>query len=167
MQSQEQAINGVRVQQATPDLWEAWRSIRLRSLLEDPDAFGSTHEHEAEFDEATWRSRVDGTGGPAVLGYVDETPVGMGAGWIFEPGRLMVVAMWTEPAWRGHGVGTRILEHVVDWSREHGLSTVLWVADANPAARRLYERHGFRANGETAPIRDGSELTMSRLVLGD
>lgn len=158
-------MSDVRVQQATPELWQAWRTIRLRSLLEDPDAFGSTHEREAGFDEETWRSRLDGGTGPAVLGLADKTPVAMGAGWLYEPGRLMVVAMWTDPAWRGRGLGTAVLDQVVGWARGRGLRTDLWVADANPAARRLYERHGFRADGETAPIRDGSALTMSRLVL--
>ena len=155
----------VWTQVVAPEDWRTWRSLRLRALLQNPDAFGSTHDREAEFDEDTWRSRLDGTGGPAVIAHVDETPVGLGAGWIYEPGRLMVVAMWTEPAWRGHGVGRKVLDHVVAWARQRNLRPNLWVADTNPEARRLYERYGFRADGETTPLRDGSDLTMSRLVL--
>jgi GNAT superfamily N-acetyltransferase len=154
----------VRTQLATPDEWKTWRDLRLRSLLEDPDAFGSTHEREVAFDEPTWRSRVDGSGGPAVLACVDHTPVGIGAGWIYEPGRLMVVAMWTEPAWRGRGVGHQVLDEVVG-SRAHDLLPDLWVADTKPEARRLYEGYGFRADGEISPLREGSAIMMSRLVL--
>jgi GNAT superfamily N-acetyltransferase len=155
----------VRTQVATPGEWEAWRDIRLRSLRHDPDAFGSTHEREAAFDEATWRSRVDGSGGPAVLALVEDAPVGMGAGWTYEPGHLMVVAMWTEPSWRGRGVGLQVLDEVVGWAAARDLRPELWVADTNPEARRLYERYGFRPDGETEPLREGSPVTMSRLVL--
>jgi GNAT superfamily N-acetyltransferase len=73
--------------------------------------------------------------------------------------------MWTEPAWRGQGVGRSVLDQVVAWARERELRPDLWVADSNPAARRLYERYGFEPNGETAPLREESGLTMTRLVL--
>lgn len=158
-------LTPVETREMRPDRWETWRAMRLRSLSSDPDAFGSTHAREAAFEEKVWRSRVDGTGGPAVLAYVGTEPVGMGAGWAYEPGRLMVVAMWTDPSWRGQGVGRQVLAHVVAWARQHGLRPDLWVADANPAARRIYEGYGFRPNGETALLREGTSLTMTRLVL--
>jgi len=158
-------MTAIRTEQVRPDSWRDWRDLRLRSLAEDPDAFGSDHGREAAFDEATWRSRLEGTSGPAVLAHAGTTPVGMGAGWLYEPGRLMVVAMWTDPAWRSQGVGRAVLAHVLGWAREHDLDPDLWVADANPDARRLYERHGFRPDGRTEPLREGSPLTKSRLVL--
>lgn len=158
-------MSEIRARNITPDDWEDWRDIRLRSLLEDPDAFGSTYARESQFDESTWRARTDGISGPAMLAYADDKAVGMGAGWLYEPGRLMVVAMWTEPAWRGRGVGLILLDQVVGWARERALRPDLWVADSNPAARRLYERYGFEPNGETAPLREESGLTMTRLVL--
>ena len=160
-------IGVVRTGEVTPDDWEMWRELRLRSLREDPDAFGSTHDAEAAFDEGTWRSRLDGSAGPSVLAYCDGMPVGMGAGWLYEPRRLMVVAMWTVPEWRGRGVGRAVLDHVVAWARQRDLQPVLWVAETNPEARRLYESYGFRADGETSPLRPGSPISKSRLVLPD
>jgi ribosomal protein S18 acetylase RimI-like enzyme len=62
-------------------------------------------------------------------------------------------------------VGQKVLDHVVGWARERRLRTVLWVADANPGARRLYERYGFCHTGESEPLREGSPITKSRLVL--
>lgn len=155
----------VRTQVATADDWKSWRDIRLRALCQDPDAFGSTYERESAFEEDTWRSRLTGDSGPAVLARVDETPVGMGAGWLYEPGRLMVVAMWTEPRWRGRGVGFTVLDEVVGWARARDLRSDLWVADTNPQARRLYENYGFLPDGRVSPLREGSPIMMSRLVL--
>ncbi|MDG4791256.1 GNAT family N-acetyltransferase [Micromonospora sp. WMMD1102] len=148
-----------------PDDWKSWREIRLRALRQDPEAFGSTHEREAAFTEPEWRYRLDGASGPSVLAYAGDELVGIGAGWLYEPGRLMVVAMWTEPDRRGAGIGRQVLDHVVGWARERDLPVELWVADDNPAARRLYERYGFRPDGRTEPIREGSDATMSHLVL--
>jgi GNAT superfamily N-acetyltransferase len=158
-------MSGVRTREVSPEEWQLWRDMRLRSLREVPDAFVSTHDHEVLFDEETWRSRLDGTSGPAVVAHVDEQPVGMGAGRIHRPGRLEVVAMWTDPDWRGHGVGPKVLDHVVGWARDRGLQPDLRVADDNLSARRVYEQYGFRAEGESAPVREGSEVTMTRLVL--
>jgi GNAT superfamily N-acetyltransferase len=155
----------VQVHRVGPERWETWREVRLEALRVDPDAFGSTLEREEAFGPAVWRERLDGRSGPAVLAETDGGPVGMGAGYGYEPGRLMVVAMWTAPAWRGRGIGRRILDEVVAWGLTQDLSVDLWVEDRNVAARTFYERYGFVADGATAPLRDGSPLTMSRLVL--
>lgn len=158
-------VSDISTRIATPDQWQVWRALRLRSLGEDPDAFGSTHELEATFGEQTWRARLEGTSGPAVLAYTQDLAVGMGAGWLYEPDHLMVVAMWTDPAWRGRGVGRAVLTHVVGWAEERDLRTELWVADANPRARRLYEDYGFRPDGLSEPLREGSPEMKSHLIL--
>lgn len=144
--------------------WHAWRDIRLRSLQDAPDAFGSTWERELRFTREDWTDRLDGDGA-SVLAYAGEEPVAMGAAWPYADGRAMIVAMWTDPAWRGRGLATRVLDALVQWAREHDRRPDLWVTDGNPEARRVYERYGFVATGEQAPLRDGSPLTKSRLVL--
>ena len=158
-------MSDIRTETIGPDSWALWREIRLRSLLQNPEAFGSTHEREAAFTAETWRSRLDGTTGLSVLAYAGDDPIGMGGGWCSKPGRLMVGAMWIEPNWRGHGIGRQILDHVVGWAKERALWVNLWVADSNPGARRLYEQYGFRPDGRTAPILEGGDATMSHLVL--
>jgi GNAT superfamily N-acetyltransferase len=46
---------------------------------------------------------------------------------------------------RGEGIGTALLEAATNWLRERGVPrVVLWTAAANIAARRLFERVGFR-----------------------
>ena len=51
-------MSEIRARNITPDDWEDWRDIRLRCLLEDPDAFGSTYARESQFDASTWRART-------------------------------------------------------------------------------------------------------------
>ncbi len=65
------------------------------------------------------------------------------------------------PAFRGRGVGTRLLAAAIDLARRRGVDALsLSVAEVNPA-RRLYERAGFEKVG-----REGESLTM-RLRLTD
>lgn len=168
-------MSGVTVRQTTADDWRTWRDLRLRALLDTPTAFGSTYEREAGFTESDWRGRAgglanavalgDGTAGPAVLAYVGDVAVGMGGGFRDLPGWLHVVAMWTDPSWRGHGAGSAVLGHLKAWSATAGLCLHLDVETTNEGARRLYERAGFVATGETRPLRDGSSYRVERMVL--
>jgi GNAT superfamily N-acetyltransferase len=46
---------------------------------------------------------------------------------------------------QGAGVGAALLEHGIDWLRAHGVARVmLWTAQQNEVAQRLFERRGFR-----------------------
>ena len=51
----------MEIRRATVDDWEASRDIRLRALAESPDAFLSTLEREAAFDDEVWMSRLEGS----------------------------------------------------------------------------------------------------------
>jgi len=148
----------------TGDAWETWRDIRLRALQDAPNAFGSTYERELAFTESDFRNRLDGHD-PAVIAFVGDEPVGMGAGLQHLEGWLHVVAMWVNPRSRGHGVGGLVLNELVGWASEHGLRAHLDVATGNPAARRFYERHGFVATGQTRRLRPGSNQTNERMDL--
>jgi GNAT superfamily N-acetyltransferase len=50
-----------------------------------------------------------------------------------------------EEAARGEGIGASLVERAAAWLEEHGAPRVmLWTAQANPGAQRLFERLGFR-----------------------
>ena len=151
--------NVVRVHE---DDWQAWRDLRLRSLADAPDAFGSTLERELAFSETDWRDRLKK--GPRVLVLVDDVPVALGGG--FPNGdALMVFGMWTDPAHRRRGHADAVLDVVVGWARERDLPVVLHVNVANPGARRAYERYGFVATGHLEELRPGSDQRIELMRL--
>lgn len=156
----------VEILRITGDDWQLWRRIRLDALQDAPTAFGSTYETERGFSEGEYRDRLV-PDSPAVLAMAGDTPVGMGAGYQDIEGWLHVVAMWVHPQWRGHGLGGRILDHLVGWARAQGLRVHLDVTVGNGTAREMYERYGFAGTGETEPLRPGSSYTMERMVLPD
>jgi ribosomal protein S18 acetylase RimI-like enzyme len=139
-----------------PDDWELFRKIRLSSLAESRDAFGSTLEREQGFTEADWRRRLSGP----VYVVTDPGPVAVG-GLFDHDGVFTVWAMWTEPSHRGRGHARRILDALI----APGAEAELHVNTANAGALAAYERYGFVGSGEIEPLRPGSEQRMERMVL--
>ncbi len=67
-----------------------------------------------------------------------------------EPGSLLMDGIFVSEAARGQGVGTALLQAIVEKAAEDGLDRVrLDVIDRNVRARSLYERMGFTAVSET------------------
>ncbi|MCW2757630.1 MAG: hypothetical protein JWO46_1376 [Nocardioidaceae bacterium] len=138
------AVMTLEVRALTADDWPVWRDLRLRALADSPSAFGSTLAREQGSAEADWRELLTGL---SFAAYVDGVPAAIGAGFAHDDRHVMVVAMWTDPDFRGRGAGGEILEAVVAAARERGLLPHLFVMQANPEAARLYERHGFVRTG--------------------
>ena len=152
--------------------WEALRQLRLRALAEDPDAFASTLDTEVALPAEVWRQRAEG--GPASATFIarqDGVDVGL-AGVFAEPdppGRMHLISMWVDPRHRRQGVALALVDLVVGWAAERRASElVLWVADQNDPARRLYERLGFRPTGARQPLpsNPGRGESLLRLPLG-
>ncbi len=58
----------------------------------------------------------------------------------------LVLNVFTEIAWRRHGIAGELMEHVLTWARERGLASL--VLHALAEGRRLYERLGFVGTNE-------------------
>ncbi|MFL6158781.1 MAG: GNAT family N-acetyltransferase [Marmoricola sp.] len=150
------------------DDWEVWRQLRLSALADAPDAFGATLAEERGFDEARWR-RWLGDDDPQVLVLDGGRPVAIGAGYREETDgaapRLHVIAMWTDPAYRGRRLAAQVLTALVEWAAPRDLDLALDVAIGNTAARRSYEAFGFVRTGAARPLRDGSPVLVEEMVL--
>jgi ribosomal protein S18 acetylase RimI-like enzyme len=139
-----------------PDDWETFRDIRLRSLADSPDAFGSTWERERAFTEAEWRRRL----GVPVYVVEDPRPVAIG-GTFDQEGVPHVWGMWTDPAHRGRGHARRILDALIP----PGTPAQLDVNVTNDGARTAYQRYGFVGTGHLEPLRPGSDQRIELMVL--
>ena len=72
--------------------------------------------------------------------------LGVGALKTLEPGHGEIKSMRTHPQALGRGVGTVILDHLVDMARKDGMTRLSLETGNSPlfaAANRLYERSGF------------------------
>ncbi|HEY9563268.1 MAG TPA: GNAT family N-acetyltransferase [Nocardioides sp.] len=151
----------IEVRRLSADDWRDWRNLRLRSLVDSPDAFGSTSVREEAFTEETWRQRAE----DSTIAYVDGVPAAMGGSFDIDQQRTQIVAMWTDPAFRQRGLARLVLEDIVARARERGRRVMLDVTRGNDAARATYERFGFVATGRAGPLREGSDLLVDEMVL--
>ncbi len=116
-----------------------------------------------------WRQRAEGRPGAATF-IAREGGADVGLVTVFPepdvPGRMHLVSMWVDPEHRRRGVARALIAEVVRWAAERrAREVVLWVVDQNTAARRLYERAGFRPTGDRQPLPSNPALTESRLRL--
>jgi RimJ/RimL family protein N-acetyltransferase len=128
-----------------PDDAALYRDIRLEALADSPDAFSSTLESEegrplAAFADRLADSHVVGAfSGGHLIGvagfYVQAGPKHAHKG--------MLWGMYVRPDYRGAGVGSILVEAIIDHARRHVELLQLFVVSDNLPARRLYESLGF------------------------
>lgn len=145
--------------------WERVRDLRLRALADAPDAFGSTLEHERAYGEDGWVAWIEGWEGASNALFVaddGERLLGMAVGSRSgaEPDAHLY-GMWVEPASRTRGLGARLVERVLAWTRTWDARwVILGVTESNDGAAGFYEHLGFADTGERHPLREGSELRV-------
>lgn len=158
--------SNVLIRLARPDDWERVRDIRLRSLADTPNAYGSTIELEAAYGQPEWVAWIEGWEGATNVMYLaddaDGASVGMAVGSREgDEQDAHLYAMWVDPAWRTRGVGSRLVHEVLGWGRSWGSRwVILGVTESNDGAARFYERLGFADTGERHRLREGSQLQV-------
>ena len=144
------------------------QQIRLRALLDEPDAFGSSYERESVFVESDWQGRLaridaatfvcersDGIAVGLVTGMIDDNSAHIA--WL--------TSMWVDPEARGSGVADLLIDEVIAWSLLKKCALIrLDFTEGNGRAERAYEKSGFRRTGtSTLRERDNmSEIEMER-----
>ena len=154
----------MKIRRIGPEDWQVFREIRLAALQEAPFAFGSTYEIEVGASEESWRNRLAERA--RFVAEIDGRVVGtVGAGAGELSGTAALTALWVDPSFRGQGVGSALIDAVVQWAKRERLSQVLlWVTDVNTVAERLYERHGFTRTGRVAEVRPGEPTVESEMA---
>jgi GNAT superfamily N-acetyltransferase len=133
-----------------PDEWERLRDIRLRSLKENPEAFGARLEIVSAFTESQWRDEFSKlTHLVATTNQVDISTMTIE---ILEgdfDATCWIGSCWSDPIFRGKGALRAMFEYLDQhadtrgWSKQ-GLG--VWID--NDSAITAYEKLGFVAMGE-------------------
>lgn len=151
--------------------WRAVRDLRLKSLASDPLAFGSTLERERAFPDDLWQERTarEATSSDSST-WVASGPsgrlIGMAAAVEVE-GTPHIFGMWVEPAFRGRGVGGRLLDIALRWVRRTrpGSEVRLSVNPSQSVASALYRSRGFHPTGSFRPLGHTEGIEVQELVL--
>lgn len=140
---------------------DLYRTVRLESLKESPEAFASTYEAALERSEESWQQQADtSASGPdrATFIVLMDRPVGIAALYRnpekAEEGEMIQV--WVSPEHRGSTVAADLLHTLFTWAASNSFQTIIAeVTSTNTRALRFYEKHGFvrvhpAADGTTA-----------------
>lgn len=143
------------------------REIRLRSLLDAPNAFASTYKESLARSEAEWQQGLIDLA--TFVAVIDGRDVGIARG---APDDQVartnwLISMWVAPEARGLGAGDALITAVIDWAKVERASQILLdVGDSNTHAIALYERMGFARNGMTSQLdAPRSHITEHQRVL--
>ncbi|MGO8672667.1 MAG: GNAT family N-acetyltransferase [Capsulimonadaceae bacterium] len=160
---------GIETRPLTQNDVESFREIRLEGLLVNPEAFGRTLDSERELPLSRFADRLNSNSG--VIGAFDRERILGIAGWeIGQAKRAHIGKLWgmyVRPAARGHGVGRRLVQAVIDIARDRIEVLELSVVAGNGPAHRLYESSGFVEYGreKKAFKQDGVYYDMILMAL--
>lgn len=109
-----------------------------------------------ELFRAFWVVATASSGGREIIGMVGvkaveaEVPGALCPGQIDRVGTIRLLRMRIAPEWQRQGIGSALVETVVDWAREAGFRAVILetTVQQEPAVA-LYRRHGFAEIGRS------------------
>jgi ribosomal protein S18 acetylase RimI-like enzyme len=156
--------------------WPEYKALRLRALESAPQAFGQSWESAAAQPDGHWQQRladvVAGNNNWLVFAERDGRLIGMTGAFQWpediEANRATIIAVYVEEDHRGQGIGSALMQAILEELRGHVATAILAVNPVQTSALRLYERMGFQRTGtEVNQMGDGTqceEIVMERPV---
>ncbi len=140
--------NVVIVSPAPNDI-TAFKYLRLEALKNDPQAYGRSYEVEVVYPDEYWQEKFQKTLEPNpqehfLFAKLDNEYVGMIGAYPKNNDEWILKAVYVKPEFRGKGIGTKLIETMLNVLSEQGVVRVeLMVNTVQGAAVRMYERSGF------------------------
>lgn len=140
-------MTDITVRELAADEWEIFKTLRLRALQEDPEAFVASYEEESQHSDEEWQERMS---------HATRIGAQQGSEWVAlasvgdedtrdddELGE--VYGIWVTPSLRGEGVARRLMEHAELVGRNAGYSHLAyWVNTDNGRAVAFASSIGYR-----------------------
>jgi ribosomal protein S18 acetylase RimI-like enzyme len=165
-------MNNLKISLLTRADWKVYKELRLLSLQDSPDSFGSTYAREAEYSKDEWLSRFDSCDRDeyALPLIAKLNGIAIGLAWGLrhndEDQIAYVYQMWVSPTARGKCVGKLLINKIIAWAKRTNLQAiVLDVSTTNQAAINLYKSTGFKTVGNLEALRACSSLSIQKMRL--
>ena len=162
-----------RVRRIRADEGALLKTLRVRALAEEPEAFGESVAEAEARDGAAYVARVRAASeGDRRAWFLaerpgDPAPIGLAMGRRRPPDTCMVFSVWVAGTARRRGVGRALVDAIAGWARSWGaVMLVLWVYRSNEPAIRFYERLGFRVQGDGPDAELGAPHDALAMVRG-
>lgn len=145
--------------------WQALKTIRLESLFDTPEAYGSTFADSSTWPDARWRQVTHEW--TFFLAERDDQVIGLASGGFNDqrPGTAWMYGMYVTPGARGTGVAELLVGAVGMWALAQGFNQLyLHVTTSVTRARAFYEKVGFRWTGDTISMDRDPSISLVTMV---
>jgi ribosomal protein S18 acetylase RimI-like enzyme len=155
------------IQNLPESRWEEYKDLRIKSLLDDPNAFLSDIDSVKKITQFEWKSRSKNM----IFAQIDDKLIGM-VGRVIDPRNkinhiAMLVSAYVDPSYRGQKVGETLFEHIIaSISKQKNIKKIkLGVISTQIPAYKLYKKLGFVEVGlERFAVKIGDEYFDERLM---
>lgn len=147
-------MNDISIITLAPSDWQKYKAIRLEVLQNDPTAFATTYQEDAQLTDSKWQERL-GSNKTSYMLFAEHAGniIGM-VGAIFYEGscikhKATIVSMYVSPAYRGQGIGKKLMIAMMEHLNmmPNIVHVQLAVNTENIPAIKLYESVGFKKIG--------------------
>ena len=162
------------ITELTADLIEEGTHMRLASWVDTyvNDELGITREwiierNKSQMSEEKRAYRLERLSDPHTAGWValdeESKVIGMATPYIDDEGRQHVGSLYVDKAWHGKGVGSALMQKIIDWC-DPMKPIELGVATYNERAKAFYRKWGFKEITGSEALFDGKipEVKMVR-----
>jgi RimJ/RimL family protein N-acetyltransferase len=130
---------------------EVFRHLRLEALTVAPEAFGASYEEDASLSLETIRARLSASPNVVFGAFADHGLIGMAGFAVYDRVKArhkgLLWGVYVKAEWRGHQVGKRLVQRVIDHASHHVMMLEAAVGLTNDGARRTYHGLGFKPYG--------------------
>lgn len=145
----------VKILQLTPERWEEYKTLRLESMQQDPQAFGDKFKEWSEYSDEKWQKRPKDPDKIILMAEDNNKFVGIIAVHIDHLNEneheAHIWGMYITPVFRGKGISKMLMNELIEKLKSiDGLHRIeLMVSAEQEAAIKSYLSSGFNKIGET------------------
>lgn len=128
---------------------DIYRSIRLKALQTDPESFSSLYEEEALYSDEEFKVLLEKT---VIFGIFHKDEI-IGSVGLEMPSLTKIrhngdlISLYIAPEHRSKGAGSKLLNHLIEYTRDKLLQLSLYCISDSHGAIKFYEKHGFVTMG--------------------
>lgn len=150
----------IQIIKLPPERWKDYRSLRLRALKDDPQAFGRSYAEEASYSDEKWQEKTNDTvlfasDGKNLIGVMGTYQSDVDK----ENKTANVFGVYVAPEFRGKGISKMLMQALIDELKSNtSISKLKLKVNKNQlSAVKLYEAFGFKTiKEEKALLGDGN-----------
>ena len=160
----------MKIKILTQEHWKIWKSFRLKALKDSPKNFGSSYEEELNWSNSDFQNSL--TNSDVFGAFINNSLVSCAGFYILNSAKTkhrgIIWGMYTLPEYRGQGIGSTIIQTIINHAKSQVTQLHLTCVTSNLGAMALYQKQGFKIYGtEPHALKIGDAFFDEHLMILD